>query len=236
VLLAARSIQLVREDSTLNAELLMRCLPAVHSLNFFVFTTLCERGVLTIWTTIRTIACLFCAVVLLAMGASALLSRSVKVRHQALDTGFYPVMLFFSAYLVFLAVITRPAVRVWIHVRITLQCEWLFRRSFRRVESLTALSSAEAAILGRPATESASRSAVEPISRPIADGSAARVALHGDCVVCCDQLATHVFTACGHLCACGECAKSIIESTALCPICRTPSSTAVKVYVASMQN
>ena len=166
------------------------------------------------------------------------LHTHTQVRHRALDMGFYPVMLFFSAYLVFLAVITRPAVRVWIHARITLQCEWLFRqsRSFRRVESLTALSSAEADILGRPAMESASRSAVEPTSRPIADGSAARVALQGECVVCCDQLATHLFTACGHLCACSECAKSIIESTALCPICRTPSSTAVKVYVAGMQN
>ena len=35
---------------------------------------------------------------------------------------------------------------------------------------------------------------------------------------------SHLFTPCGHLCVCSDCASLIMKTTKMCPTCRTPAS------------
>jgi hypothetical protein len=35
---------------------------------------------------------------------------------------------------------------------------------------------------------------------------------------------SHMFTPCGHLCVCSDCASLIMGTTKMCPTCRTPAS------------
>jgi hypothetical protein len=48
----------------------------------------------------------------------------------------------------------------------------------------------------------------------------------GECVVCMDRPLEMVFVPCGHICVCEECSSQISR----CPICRTRTQMAVKVY------
>ena len=41
-----------------------------------------------------------------------------------------------------------------------------------------------------------------------------------ECVVCMDGEASHILAPCGHMCACGACATLLVESGAVCPLCR----------------
>jgi len=57
--------------------------------------------------------------------------------------------------------------------------------------------------------------------------------LPSQCVICCDGECTHALIPCGHLCLCDECVRLIMddaESLSLCPVCREPSSKAIRVY------
>lgn len=48
------------------------------------------------------------------------------------------------------------------------------------------------------------------------------------CVVCMDAQMNHLLAPCGHICVCGRCAKKMVGG--LCPICRSPCTTAYKAY------
>ena len=47
-----------------------------------------------------------------------------------------------------------------------------------------------------------------------------------ECVVCMDKPLEMVFVPCGHICVCEECSAQITR----CPICRSRTQMAVKVY------
>jgi hypothetical protein len=52
------------------------------------------------------------------------------------------------------------------------------------------------------------------------------------CVVCMDAPKDHILVPCGHQCVCEACAEKLMKArSALCPFCRTPISTTVKVFV-----
>lgn len=51
------------------------------------------------------------------------------------------------------------------------------------------------------------------------------------CVVCIEKEKTHTFLPCGHRCACADCAREVLSRTRKCPLCRSPSTNAVQVYV-----
>ena len=51
------------------------------------------------------------------------------------------------------------------------------------------------------------------------------------CVVCIDQEKTHTFLPCGHRCACADCARQVLSRTRRCPLCRSPSTGAIQIYV-----
>merc|ERR1712110_1212365 len=55
-------------------------------------------------------------------------------------------------------------------------------------------------------------------------------ALGGACVVCADRKADMVFLRCGHVCACGVCARRCAHEGQPCPICRAPIQDFLQVY------
>jgi predicted GIY-YIG superfamily endonuclease len=59
------------------------------------------------------------------------------------------------------------------------------------------------------------------------------VAQHTDettCTVCLENPRSIVVMPCNHLCMCTECAKRVMTTSPLCPICRTPASKTIRVY------
>lgn len=50
------------------------------------------------------------------------------------------------------------------------------------------------------------------------------------CVVCLSERPDHAFLPCGHLCACQGCVKSSFPSGSNCPMCRTVTSGAIKIF------
>jgi hypothetical protein len=51
-----------------------------------------------------------------------------------------------------------------------------------------------------------------------------------ECAVCFDGPKSHIFTPCGHVCVCKQCADGIMKSTKQCPICRSESSAAIQTF------
>ena len=52
-----------------------------------------------------------------------------------------------------------------------------------------------------------------------------------ECVVCMDEVKTHAFVPCGHLCVCDRCAADIMASSKKeCPNCRGPATHAMKIF------
>ena len=49
------------------------------------------------------------------------------------------------------------------------------------------------------------------------------------CIVCMDNIATHAFMPCGHLCVCTVCSN--IEYNNACPICRSKYISICKIYI-----
>eukprot|EP00900_Chrysochromulina_parva_P000455 jgi/Chrpa1/1040/Chrysochromulina_OHIO_Genome00008491-RA len=69
------------------------------------------------------------------------------------------------------------------------------------------------------------RRALEPLASPLNEDLRA-------CVICEAQECTHALVPCGHLCLCAACVKMLIdeaEELSLCPVCRQPSSKAIRV-------
>ena len=52
----------------------------------------------------------------------------------------------------------------------------------------------------------------------------------GKCTICGDSPKNHVFVACGHLCACKECARQVIARKMACPVCRGRVTEAIQVF------
>jgi len=51
------------------------------------------------------------------------------------------------------------------------------------------------------------------------------------CVVCLAEPKTFVFTPCGHMCVCSDCADLVLASNRLCPMCRNPSEGKLRVFI-----
>ena len=52
------------------------------------------------------------------------------------------------------------------------------------------------------------------------------------CVVCLDEVRTHAFSPCCHLCTCLGCADDIMAKNQECPICCREAAFTFQVYVA----
>jgi hypothetical protein len=52
------------------------------------------------------------------------------------------------------------------------------------------------------------------------------------CVICWDRKRTHIFVPCGHFVVCEKCKRDpkLAHHMRLCPVCRTPASSIIKVY------
>ena len=73
--------------------------------------------------------------------------------------------------------------------------------------------------------QNAMGSALKPLASPLNEDSRT-------CVICEAQECTHALVPCGHLCLCAACVKMLIdedEELSLCPVCRQPSSKAIRV-------
>ena len=52
------------------------------------------------------------------------------------------------------------------------------------------------------------------------------------CVVCLDAPKDHIIVPCGHQCVCEACAEKLKKaSSPLCPFCRTPINSTIKVFL-----
>jgi hypothetical protein len=51
-----------------------------------------------------------------------------------------------------------------------------------------------------------------------------------ECCVCLEHPASHVMVPCGHVCVCHSCEGFVTNGDKLCPICRVPVITVVKVF------
>jgi len=115
-----------------------------------------------------------------------------------------------------------------------------------------ALSSSEAGVRGGPPSPSPRESTTPRPQNVATSGSehnasaraeavtmGAPIAEHSDssgpgiCVICIDCQATNAFTSCGHLCACRDCAETIMNSSARCPICRAACTGSIRVFISS---
>lgn len=52
------------------------------------------------------------------------------------------------------------------------------------------------------------------------------------CSICMTTNYDTAFVPCGHLVTCADCAKTVVQGSKLCPICRIPITTYVKVFPA----
>ena len=57
------------------------------------------------------------------------------------------------------------------------------------------------------------------------------IPLEAKCSICISNTKSHVIVPCGHKSICGECAPHILQ-TGICPICRTPIESIIKVFEA----
>jgi hypothetical protein len=51
-----------------------------------------------------------------------------------------------------------------------------------------------------------------------------------ECVVCMDAVRTHIFAPCGHVCACAQCARKIVETSKRCPKCRATIAQSFRAF------
>jgi len=69
------------------------------------------------------------------------------------------------------------------------------------------------------------------------DGVDTSTLLRGDCVICFGQKeATQAVIPCGHLCLCDACAPKARRSLTKCPLCRTPSTDTVRIFLPTVSN
>jgi len=52
-----------------------------------------------------------------------------------------------------------------------------------------------------------------------------------ECKVCMHAPKSHLFVPCGHMCVCSSCASLIMANTKMCPICCTPASHVIKLFL-----
>ena len=67
----------------------------------------------------------------------------------------------------------------------------------------------------------------------VAPPAAPRVEEEVQCVVCMDERKQHVLMPCMHMCVCEACAQRLLEvqTTPLCPVCRTPVESTMRVFI-----
>ena len=51
------------------------------------------------------------------------------------------------------------------------------------------------------------------------------------CCVCMAEENTHAFTPCGHKCVCSGCAGVLMSSTCKCPLCNSPSTSTIRIFI-----
>jgi hypothetical protein len=52
-----------------------------------------------------------------------------------------------------------------------------------------------------------------------------------ECKVCMHAPKSHLFVPCGHMCVCSSCATIVMANTKMCPICCTPASHVVRLFL-----
>lgn len=57
-----------------------------------------------------------------------------------------------------------------------------------------------------------------------------RTAEEGVCVICTENGVDSVLYQCGHMCACYTCAKTLMEKSLNCPVCRAPIKDVLRAY------
>ena len=57
------------------------------------------------------------------------------------------------------------------------------------------------------------------------------IAVTQDCCVCMAEENTHAFMPCGHKCVCSGCAGVLMSSTCRCPLCNSPSTSAIRIFI-----
>merc|ERR1711879_148432 len=62
------------------------------------------------------------------------------------------------------------------------------------------------------------------------DGCACDEDEGGACAVCLEQPANAAVVPCGHMCACYACLEMLQISSSLCPICRGPVDSVIRIY------
>jgi cysteine-rich repeat protein len=68
-------------------------------------------------------------------------------------------------------------------------------------------------------------------SNKIVDCSLQPDMAQSECCVCLDEVKSHAFVPCGHLCVCAGCAESIMSSLKKeCPSCRCPAAHVIKIF------
>jgi hypothetical protein len=55
--------------------------------------------------------------------------------------------------------------------------------------------------------------------------------INTECKVCMHAPKSHLFVPCGHMCVCSSCAAAVMKATKRCPICCTPASQVVKLFL-----
>lgn len=50
------------------------------------------------------------------------------------------------------------------------------------------------------------------------------------CSICMENIKTHAFLPCGHMISCGGCSELVMKTSKACPVCRSPASTAMRIY------
>ena len=97
----------------------------------------------------------------------------------------------------------------------------------RLVTSASAVS-LEAAEAEAAAAEAAAEAHQGDSADDIDDGQESE---HEICVVCMDAERSHLFVPCGHRCVCEQCSLTVLSVTSECPMCRQPSTQALKVFM-----
>jgi hypothetical protein len=98
---------------------------------------------------------------------------------------------------------------------------------------MTAANSGEVAMaVGPAAVAGACEAGVYAQSRTGLDcgGKMGEQETRRECCVCLENQASHVMVPCGHVCVCHSCEGVVTNGDKLCPICRVPVTTVVKVF------
>ena len=223
-------------------KLLLGLLPAYACAIAAVMSVCVATGVIGCWKTYRTLYFFIGGYglgVLLLM--RSILPPETDLSLPSLMLTFEDAILYYASFFTG-AVVLCPAGRTYLHARLV-ACVVLVRGRPRvpvaqatAAEERTANQQLETVVVTKTVTTTTTTTTTT--TRPTTEESTNRaVRLPTDgllCVACCQRPANHAFIACGHLCACRDCARSIMSINARCPMCRAEATAAIRVFPAGV--